>query len=112
LNYLFTSYGKRREKEEFEILDRLFCESRWLSTIAFSQNKPLESSARNRPGIGGTGTTGATRGSGDDTDYKPAAKVLNDMSEKVTGESLIAPITKVYLNEWMEAMRPHHTCNG
>ena len=28
-------------------------------------------------------------------------KVLNDVSEKVTGDTLIAPTTEAYLNEWM-----------
>lgn len=32
-------------------------------------------------------------------------KVLNDVSEKVTGDTLIAPTTEVYLNDWLEAAK-------
>ena len=32
-------------------------------------------------------------------------KVLNDVSEKVTGDTLIAPSTAEYLNEWLEGVR-------
>jgi len=31
-------------------------------------------------------------------------KVLNDVSEKVTGDTLIAPTTEVYLNEWVDGV--------
>ena len=32
-------------------------------------------------------------------------KVLNDVSEKITGDTLIAPSTEVYLNEWLDGVR-------
>lgn len=32
-------------------------------------------------------------------------KVFNDVSEKVTGDTLIAPATEIYLNEWLEGVR-------
>ena len=32
-------------------------------------------------------------------------KVYNEVSEKVTGDSIIAPATDVYLNEWLEGVR-------
>jgi integrase len=32
-------------------------------------------------------------------------KVLNDVSEKITGDTLIAPFTEVYLNEWLDGVR-------
>jgi integrase len=32
-------------------------------------------------------------------------KVLNDVSEKITGDTLIAPTTEVYLNEWLDGVR-------
>ena len=32
-------------------------------------------------------------------------KVLNDVSEKITGDTLIAPATNVYLNEWLDGVR-------
>src|SRR6185369_4568748 len=31
-------------------------------------------------------------------------KVLNDVSEKITGDTLIAPTTEAYLNEWVEGV--------
>lgn len=31
-------------------------------------------------------------------------KVLNDVSEKVTGDTLIAPSTEIYLNEWLDGV--------
>ena len=36
-------------------------------------------------------------------------KVLNDVSEKVTGDTLIAPTTEAYLNEWLEAVKARST---
>lgn len=36
-------------------------------------------------------------------------KVFNDVSEKVTGDTLIAPATESYLNEWLEAVRARAT---
>ena len=36
-------------------------------------------------------------------------KVLNDVSEKVTGDTLIAPATEVYLNEWLVAVGTRST---
>ncbi len=36
-------------------------------------------------------------------------KVLNDVSEKVTGDTLIAPSTEVYLNEWIEGVKARAT---
>jgi hypothetical protein len=32
-------------------------------------------------------------------------KVSNELSEKITGDSIIAPATDVYLNEWLEGVR-------
>ena len=32
-------------------------------------------------------------------------KVLNDVSEKINGDTLIAPSTEVYLNEWLNGVR-------
>lgn len=32
-------------------------------------------------------------------------KVFNDVSQKVTGDTLIAPATDVYLNDWLEGVR-------
>jgi hypothetical protein len=36
-------------------------------------------------------------------------KVLNDVSEKVTGDTLIAPTTEFYLNEWLEVVATRAT---
>ena len=36
-------------------------------------------------------------------------KVLNEVSEKVTGDTLIAPSTETYLNEWVEGVRARAT---
>src|SRR5436190_7435157 len=36
-------------------------------------------------------------------------KVLNDVSEKVTGDSLIAPSTEAYLNEWLDGVETRST---
>lgn len=36
-------------------------------------------------------------------------KVLNDVSEKVTGDTLIAPSTESYLNEWIEGVKARTT---
>ena len=36
-------------------------------------------------------------------------KVLNDVSEKVTGDTLIAPSTEAYLDEWLDAIRKRAT---
>ncbi len=36
-------------------------------------------------------------------------KVLNDVSEKVTGDTLIAPATEAYLHEWLDAVGARST---
>lgn len=36
-------------------------------------------------------------------------KVLNDMSEKVTGDSLLAPTVEAYLTEWLLAVKARNT---
>ena len=43
----------------------------------------------------------ATQGTLTTTQIK---KVLNDVFEKITGDSLIAPTSEVYLNEWIEGI--------
>jgi len=32
-------------------------------------------------------------------------KVLNEVSVKINGDTLIAPLTEVYLNEWLDGVR-------